>query len=100
MLKRLTALQHRFPLVGDVRGRGLMIGVEFVADRKTKAPLAKDACRFLFEEGLKRGVLAMSYSPSLRIHPPLNITDSLAEDGLSRLEEALEATAKRFKLRC
>ncbi len=98
MLRRLTALQHRFEFIGDVRGRGLMLGVEFVADRKTKAPLSKDICRAFFEEGLKRGVLAMSYSPCLRINPPLNITAEVAQDGLSRLEEALDVVAKRFKL--
>ncbi|MBI4346854.1 MAG: aspartate aminotransferase family protein [Elusimicrobia bacterium] len=98
MLKRLKALQDRFEIIGDVRGRGLMIGVEFVKDRKTKEPLGKDVCRALFEEGLRRGVLAMSYSPCLRINPPLNITAEQAQDGLSRFEEALEAVVKRFKL--
>lgn len=100
MLQRLTALQHRFPFIGDVRGRGLMIGVEFVADRRTKEPLPKSVCRAFFEEGLKRGVLAMSYSPCLRINPPLNITAEQALDGLSRLEEALAAATKRLKLGC
>ncbi|MBI5200117.1 MAG: aspartate aminotransferase family protein [Elusimicrobia bacterium] len=98
MLERLRKMQDKFPFIGDVRGRGLMLGVEFVSDRKTKAPLSKDVCRAFFEEGLKRGVLAMSYSPCLRLNPPLVITAEQAADGLSRLEEALDVVSKRFKL--
>lgn len=96
MLKRLRRIQERSPLVGCVRGRGLMIGVELVADRKTRKPLGKEACRALFEECLKRGLITMAYSPSLRINPPLNITPAQAEAGLDILEESLAATAARF----
>ena len=39
MLDALKRLMDKYPFIGDVRGRGLMIGVEMVADRKTKAPL-------------------------------------------------------------
>ncbi|MEK7744406.1 MAG: aminotransferase class III-fold pyridoxal phosphate-dependent enzyme, partial [Elusimicrobiota bacterium] len=96
MLKRLRRIGERSPLVGCVRGRGLMIGVELVADRKTRKPLGKEACRALFEECLQRGLITMAYSPSLRINPPLNITQAQAEAGLDILEESLAATAARF----
>lgn len=97
MLKRLEALRERHAFIGDVRGRGLMIGVELVADRKTREPLAKSICRALFDEGLKRGVLAMSYSPCIRINPPLNITEAQALEGLERLAEAMAVVDDRFK---
>ena len=98
LMKRLRAMQGRFRFIGDVRGRGLMIGVELVRDRKTKEPLPKPVCRAIFDEGLRRGVLAMSYGPCIRINPPLNIPADVALEGLDRLEEALAAAAARFTL--
>ena len=61
--------------VGALAGRA---GVEFVEDRTTKKPLRKEACRGIFDEALKRGLITMAYSPALRINPPLNITEAEA----------------------
>lgn len=97
MLKRLQKTQERFPFIGDVRGRGLMIGVEFVEDRKTRKPLRKEACRAIFDEALSRGLITMAYSPSLRINPPLNITEAEALKGIDILEEALDAASRRLR---
>ncbi|MDE2291536.1 MAG: aspartate aminotransferase family protein [Elusimicrobia bacterium] len=95
MLARLQAMKERFPFIGDVRGRGLMIGVELVADRKTKEPLPKDRCRALFEEGLRRGLVTMAYSPVIRVNPPLNITQAQADEALDRLEACFTWLAGR-----
>jgi len=98
LLGRFRKLQDRFPFVGDVRGRGLLIGVDLVKDRATKEPLSKDVCRELFMEALKRGLLTMCYSPSVRINPPLNIPEALADRAAGIFEESLEAVARRFRL--
>ncbi|MFA6029931.1 MAG: aspartate aminotransferase family protein [Elusimicrobiota bacterium] len=98
MLSRLKKTMDRFPFIGDVRGRGLMLGVEFVEDRKTRKPLRKEACRAIFDECLKRGLITMSYSPALRINPPLNIREDEAMRGIDILEESLEVVQKRFSL--
>ena len=55
-----------------------MIGVDMVADRKTKAPLDKTITRALFHEALERGLITMSYSNVIRINPPLVITEDEA----------------------
>ena len=52
----------KYRFIGDVRGRGLLIGVEMVADRKTKEPLDKTITRALFHEAFERGLITMSYS--------------------------------------
>ena len=80
--KRLESFAETCGIVGDVRGEGLMIGVELVRDKKTKEPLDKDLTRRLFHECLDNGLISMCYSSNIRINPPLVITG----------EEALEAT--------
>ncbi|MDD4004655.1 MAG: aspartate aminotransferase family protein [Elusimicrobiaceae bacterium] len=98
MLQELRKLQDKYRFIGDVRGRGLMIGVEMVSDRTTKEPLPGEITRALFDECLKRGVMSMCYSKTIRINPPLVITRKEAEEGLGKLDEAFAALAKRFNL--
>jgi 4-aminobutyrate aminotransferase-like enzyme len=88
MLSRLRDMQERYPFVGDVRGRGLLIGVELVKDRKTKEPLDKKVCVRIFQECVRRGVICMVYSPHFRINPPLSIDRKTAEAGLAVLDAA------------
>jgi len=97
MLRRLTEIQANQPLIGSLRGRGLMIGVDLV-NPMDKKPLDKNICKEIFEEGLKRGVLTMAYNPSLRINPPLVITEKQALDGLDLMAEAMTVVAKRRSL--
>lgn len=97
MLQRLTDIKAKQPLIGSVRGRGLMIGVDLI-NPKDKKPLDKNICKEIFEEGLKRGVLTMAYNPSLRINPPLVITEKQALDGLDLMAEAMSVVQKRRSL--
>ncbi|HYA33988.1 MAG TPA: aspartate aminotransferase family protein [Candidatus Binataceae bacterium] len=87
MLGRMAALKEKYEFVGDVRGRGLMIGMDLVRDLKTKAPLAKRVTELIFTESLKRGLLIMGYFPRVRINPPLVITEEQAEAGVEILDE-------------
>jgi 4-aminobutyrate aminotransferase/(S)-3-amino-2-methylpropionate transaminase len=98
MLDALKRLQDKYRFIGDVRGRGLMIGVDMVADRKTKAPLDKTITRALFHEALERGLVTMSYSSVIRINPPLVITEDEALRGVDILDQSFAAIARRFGL--
>ncbi len=98
MLARLQAMQEKHRVVGDVRGKGLLLGVELVKDRTTKELVPKDFARALFQECLRRGLLAMSYAPVIRINPPLSIDEATALEGLEILDEAIGATARQWKL--
>ncbi len=98
MLEALTALMDKYKFIGDVRGRGLMIGVEMVADRKTKEPLDPKITRALFHEALNRGLVTMSYSHVIRINPPLVITEEEALRGVEILDESFAAIARDFHL--
>ena len=91
---RLDALAEHFPLIGDVRGMGLMIGIELVADAQltpaaTQAGAVKDAC-------LKRGVLVGVggvYGNVVRFQPPLVITRDQIDFALGVLEQAFAEVA-------
>jgi 4-aminobutyrate aminotransferase-like enzyme len=98
MLARLQAMQEKHRIIGDVRGKGLLLGVELVTDRRTKELVSKDFTKALFQECLRRGLLAMSYAPIIRINPPLNIDEATALEGLEILDEAIGATAREWKL--
>ncbi len=98
MLTRLEALKEKYQCVGEVRGKGLMLGVELVSDRRTKEPLARDVSRALYQECLRRGLVAMTYSPSIRINPPLVIREDEALAGLAILDEALAAVVSEYRL--
>jgi 4-aminobutyrate aminotransferase-like enzyme len=98
MLDALKGLQNKYRFIGDVRGRGLMIGVELVADRTTKVPLDKTVTRALFHEALERGLVTMSYSHVIRINPPLVITEGEAMRGVDILDQSFAAIARRFGL--
>ena len=91
MLGALEAMQDKHPCIGVVRGKGLMLGIELVRDRTTKEPIAKEFTRTLYQECLRRGLVAMTYSHAVRINPPLVIREDTALAGLAILDEALEA---------
>ena len=98
MLARLEAMKERFRTVGEVRGRGLLLGMELVRDRQTKQPVAREVTQSLYQECLRRGLVAMSYSPSIRINPPLVISEETALAGMALLEESLAAVLPRHGL--
>ena len=95
MLDELHNWPDRLRWVGDVRGEGLFLAVELVSDRATKEPLAKTICDEIFQDGLRRGLLAMSYTHAIRLQPALTIDRETALAGLSLLREAIEAVARR-----
>jgi 4-aminobutyrate aminotransferase-like enzyme len=91
----LEALKEKHPLIGDVRGMGLMQGVELVTDRATKEPAAAATNR-LMEETKRRGVLIGKgglYGNTLRIAPCLNIGAADVDAFLTVLDESLASVA-------
>jgi len=95
MLTELERLKEKYRTVGEVRGRGLLLGIELVEDRQSRKPIGKDITRDLYQECLRRGLVAMTYSPTIRINPPLVITEDLAREGLAILDEALGVVLPR-----
>lgn len=91
LLKGLQRLMDKHYLIGDVRGKGLMIGVELVKDRRTKEP-AKEECAKIFERSKELGLLIGKggfYGNVLRIKPPMCITHADIDFILEVLDFAL-----------
>jgi 4-aminobutyrate aminotransferase-like enzyme len=89
----LHELQERFPFIGYVQGKGLMIRVELVKDRRTKEPLDSRIMEFMFKESIRSGLMAMNYKASFRINPPLTITREEADQGLGIFTDTCQAVA-------
>jgi len=93
LLGGLREMQRRFPIVGEVRGKGLMIGVELVKDARTKAYAAAEATRVV-DEMRKRGVLVGKggrYGNAIRIQPPLIFSGDDSAEFLRAFEGSLAA---------
>jgi 4-aminobutyrate aminotransferase len=94
MLKRMADWPSKLKLVGDVRGRGLMIGVEIVKDKASKEYGAAERDRIV-EMAFERGVLFLGCGPStVRICPPLVVTRDEADVAVDVLEECIREVGK------
>jgi 4-aminobutyrate aminotransferase len=88
-LDALEEIKARHPSIGDVRGKGLMIGVEFVRDRESKEPAKKLVDRAM-ALAFERGLLTLGCGKSvIRIAPALNITTAAIDEGLHIFEHAI-----------
>ena len=95
LLANLQDLAQESQLIGDVRGLGLMIGVELVLDQETKLR-AKEQVDQVIEECFKRGLLLLSCGPnSIRFSPPLIISESQADTAFEIFAEALKQVEGR-----
>lgn len=88
-MKRLKKMQEDHELIGDVRGKGLMIGVDLVKDRETKERAFDEAKKVVWRAHELGLVLAFLHGNVLRIQPPLTIEKELLDEGLDRLEQAI-----------
>jgi len=88
----LEELQGRYEQLGDVRGRGLMLGVEFVKSRANREP-ARALAHDVMEKSFERGLLLLTCGVStMRFCPPLVITEAQVDEGLTIFEDALRAS--------
>src|SRR5262245_22739508 len=87
--RRLRGLMERFAVIGEVRGKGMMIGMELVLDRETKTP-AKELCQAVVTRAYHNGLLLLSCGAStVRFMPPLLATREHADEAVSLVEASL-----------
>jgi len=99
MLERMKPLGE-LPIVGEVRGKGLLLGMEFVADKETRAPFdpAQGVTARIVERAFAKGVLVMPGAPGLiegvkgdhiAISPPFTVSEAQAEEIVRVVQEAI-----------
>lgn len=86
----LQTLTTRRRSIANVRGEGLLIGFDLVLDQETKTLLPKEKCIRFFKACLADGLIMMSYTPRVRVHPPLILSTEQANSALAIIERVLE----------
>jgi 4-aminobutyrate aminotransferase-like enzyme len=93
-MKRLRELKEKSEIVGDVRGKGLMIGMEIVESKEKKKPAPKKTAEIMMRSW-RRGVAVITCGVStIRIAPPLNITSELVDPALDIIEDVAREIEK------
>jgi 4-aminobutyrate aminotransferase len=96
IFQRTVDWTKQFKIVGDVRGKGLMIGIEFVRDQRTKER-AGDLRNLVVELAFQKGLLVLGAGEnSLRLSPPLLIDEEQADFALRTLEECIREAEKKI----
>lgn len=82
LMENLRRLQQKYPVIGQVRGKGLMIGLELIKDPRTKEP-ATEFCNKMLHQAFQNGILLLSCGAStLRLMPPLMTDKAIADEAL------------------
>jgi len=97
MLAVMQRWEGDIPIVSDVRGKGLLLGMDLV-EPGTRRLLDKKVTRWVFDRLLERGTLAMIYNPEVRINPPLVIREEQAMEALATMEEILREACDHHAL--
>lgn len=95
LMTGLRKLQEEYPQIGDVRGKGLMVGTEFIVDGKQAK--AKQLVKDVIHSAEEKGLLLLScgtYDNTLRWIPPLNVTTEQINDGLKIFSDSLKEVVK------
>lgn len=96
LLSGLRQLHDKYECIGDVRGRGLFVGLEVVEDRQTRAPaevLGGQLTDRMMELGLSANIVQIpGKGACMRIAPPLTISEEDLQEGLRIIEEAFRTT--------
>ncbi|MFQ6096243.1 MAG: aspartate aminotransferase family protein [Armatimonadota bacterium] len=87
-MARMRQMQERHPIIGEVRGKGLLLGIELVKDRETKEPFL-EAGEEVYRRAFGRGLAWIPAWHILRMSPPLIMTEEVAAKGLDIIEEAI-----------
>jgi len=90
LLRRLNEMKEKYDIIGDVRGKGLMTGIEIIMDSNDKAP-NEDESTEIMKKCFRRGlILTMCGSSVLKMTPPLTIKRDMIDEGLLIIESAIK----------
>jgi 4-aminobutyrate aminotransferase-like enzyme len=94
-LRRMRAMLRRHPIIGDVRAKGCLMGIELVKDRATKEPF-EEAGKRVYQKAFAKGLAWIPAGHILRMSPPIVMEDAALLKGLEIIEEAIGETEKEL----
>ena len=95
LLKRLMELKNRHAIVGDIRGKGLLLAIDLVKDKGTTEAF-NEAGQMVYEKAFSKGLAWIPAGNILRLAPPLTITEELAGKAVDIIDEAITETEKHY----
>ena len=98
IMKRLRKMQEEHPIIGDVKGKGFLLGVELVKDKSTKTPFTQ-AGTLVYQKAFNKGLAWIPAGHILRMSPPLIMDEKHAMMGLDIIEDSIWEVEKEFGYR-
>lgn len=92
-MKRMNKMKETHPIIGDVRGKGFLLGIELVKDKKTKEPF-NEAGKLVYQKAFRKGLAWIPAGHILRMSPPLIMDEEYAMKGMDIIEEAISEVEK------
>ena len=94
-IRRMEQIKAEHPIVGDVRAKGCLMGIELVKDRGTKEPL-DEAGRLVYQKAFANGLAWIPAGHILRMSPPMVMEDEVLVKGLDMIDEAIGETEREL----
>ncbi len=94
-MKRMLKMKEEHPIIGDVKGKGFLLGMELVKDKKTKEPF-EEAGKLVYQYAFKKGLAWIPAGHILRMSPPLIMDEKYATMGMDIIEDAITRVEKEF----
>lgn len=94
-LKRMNEMKENHPIIGDVKGKGMLLGLELVKDKSTKEPF-EEAGKLVYQKAFNKGLAWIPAGHILRMSPPIIMDEYYAEMGLAMIEEAISEVERQF----
>jgi 4-aminobutyrate aminotransferase-like enzyme len=95
IIARMQKMKESHKIIGDARGKGLLLAIDLVKDRTTREPFT-EAGNMVYEKAFARGLAWIPAGNILRLAPPLVITEELAGKAMDIVDEAIGETEKHF----
>ena len=94
-MKRMEKMKAEHPIIGDVKGKGFLLGIELVKDKETKEPF-DEAGTLVYQKAFRKGLAWIPAGHILRMSPPLIMNEKYADIGLDMIEDAITEVEKEF----
>jgi len=94
-MKIMNEMKYRHSIIGDVKGKGFLLGIELVKDRTTKEPF-DEAGKLVYQKAFRKGLAWIPAGHILRMSPPLIMDEKHAKMGMDIIEEAISEVEKEF----